>query len=92
MDKDLIGTSKDSWININTSSNYEKFIELIDIINHFDNREGDNIKIIIGSSVTSEGIDFRNIREIHIMEPWFHLYKIEQLEQKIHLLLQKRYI
>ena len=33
MDKDLIGSPKDSWININTSSNHEKFIQLIDVIN-----------------------------------------------------------
>jgi len=33
MDRDLIGSPKDSWININTSSNHEKFIQLIDVIN-----------------------------------------------------------
>ena len=33
MDKDLIGSPKDSWININTSSNHEKFIQLINVIN-----------------------------------------------------------
>jgi len=33
MDKDIIGSPKESWININTSSNHEKFIHLIDVIN-----------------------------------------------------------
>jgi len=33
MDKDIIGTPKDSWINIDTSSNHANFIQLINIIN-----------------------------------------------------------
>ena len=40
---------------------------------------GENIKIILGNSVTSEGMDFKNIREIHVLDPWYHLYKIEQI-------------
>ena len=44
-----------------------------------DNKDGEKIKIIIGNSVTREGIDFKNIREIHIIDPWYHLYKIEQI-------------
>lgn len=43
------------------------------------NTNGENIKIILGTSVTSEGIDFKNIREIHVLDPWYHLYKIEQI-------------
>ena len=42
------------------------------------NKDGDLIKIIIGSSVASEGVDFKNIREIHILEPWYHMNRIEQ--------------
>uniref|UniRef100_A0A6C0KYY0 Helicase ATP-binding domain-containing protein n=1 Tax=viral metagenome TaxID=1070528 RepID=A0A6C0KYY0_9ZZZZ len=44
-----------------------------------ENKDGQHIKIIIGNSVTREGIDFKNIREIHILDPWYHLYKIEQV-------------
>lgn len=42
------------------------------------NKNGDIIKVIIGSSVASEGVDFKNIREIHILEPWYHMNRIEQ--------------
>ena len=54
----------------------------IDIItgkNPLLNKNGEMIKIIIGSSVTGEGLDFKRVREIHIMEPWFHLSKLEQI-------------
>ena len=43
------------------------------------NKEGKEIKIIIGNVVISEGIDLKNIREIHILDPWYHLNKIEQI-------------
>lgn len=53
--------------------------EEIKVLTHPDNFDGSNIKVVIGSAVTSEGLDFKNIREIHILDPWFHLYKIEQI-------------
>ena len=43
------------------------------------NVEGEVIKVIIGSSVATEGIDFKRIREIHVLEPWYHLQKLEQI-------------
>ena len=43
-----------------------------------ENKDGKNIKIILGSQASTEGIDFQNIREIHILEPWFHLNTLEQ--------------
>jgi hypothetical protein len=44
-----------------------------------ENKEGKRIKIIIGSETASEGLDFRFIRSVHILEPWFHLNKIDQV-------------
>lgn len=43
------------------------------------NKNGNNIKVIIGTKIASEGIDFKNIREIHLLEPWFNLNRIEQI-------------
>lgn len=43
------------------------------------NPNGEKVKIIIGSETASEGLDFSYIREVHILEPWFHLNKIEQI-------------
>ena len=40
---------------------------------------GEDIKVILGTSVAAEGIDFRFIREVHILEPWYHLNKLEQI-------------
>lgn len=48
------------------------------IVTDSNNHDGKNIKIVIGSSVASEGIDFKRIRNIHILEPWLHLNRLEQ--------------
>ena len=43
------------------------------------NKNGENIKIVIGNIVAAEGLDLKNIREIHILDPWYHLSRIEQI-------------
>ena len=43
------------------------------------NIRGNNIKVIVGSQVAGEGLDLKGIRELHILEGWFHLSKEEQI-------------
>jgi len=43
------------------------------------NIDGREVKIIIGSQVASEGVDFRFVREIYVFDSWFHLNKMEQV-------------
>jgi hypothetical protein len=43
------------------------------------NTYGNKIKVIVGSQVAGEGLDLKAIREIHILEGWFHLSKEEQI-------------
>lgn len=54
-------------------------IEELKISKMPENNRGQNIKIILGTSVASEGLDFKNIRMIHIMDPWHHLNRLEQV-------------
>ena len=44
-----------------------------------DNINGEKVKVIIISSAGSEGIDFKFIRQIHILDPWFNINRIEQI-------------
>ena len=44
-----------------------------------ENKDGDIIKVILISRAGSEGIDLKNIRSIHIMEPWYNMNRIEQI-------------
>ena len=43
------------------------------------NKNGEIIKVIIISRAGAEGIDFKYIRQIHLMEPWYNLNRIEQI-------------
>ena len=58
------------------SKNNDK--EIAELISE-ENKYGEKIKIIIGSKITSEGLNLKNIREIHVLEPWHHLKKLEQI-------------
>lgn len=43
------------------------------------NKFGEKIKVILGSPIAGEGLDMKRIREIHILDPWHHLNRIEQV-------------
>ena len=40
---------------------------------------GSNVKVIIGSQVASEGLDLKCIREMHILDSWYHLNRTDQI-------------
>jgi hypothetical protein len=43
------------------------------------NKYGEQVKVIIISKAGSEGLDFNNIRQIHILESWYNMNRIEQI-------------
>lgn len=43
-----------------------------------DNNDGSKIKVLLISRAGSEGLDFTNLRQVHIMEPWYNTNRIEQ--------------
>jgi hypothetical protein len=44
-----------------------------------ENKDGSIIKVVIISKAGSEGLDFKNIRQIHILDPWYNMNRIEQI-------------
>jgi hypothetical protein len=59
-------TSDDNIFKKDTNGN------LIDI-------SGEKIKVVLISQAGSEGVDFKAIRQIHILEPWYNINRIEQI-------------
>lgn len=60
------------------------------------NKNGDIIKVLLITKSASEGLDLKNIREIHIMEPWYNLNLIEQtigrgVRRNSHIKLDEKY-
>ena len=52
---------------------------LLNIINNDNNMNGEEVKVIIGTRTTGEGLDFKRIRQVHILEPWFNLSRLDQI-------------
>ena len=42
------------------------------------NINGEKVKVIIISKAGSEGLDFKNIRQVHILEPWYNINRADQ--------------
>ena len=60
-----------------TSEEVEK--KIIKTFNSEENQNGSKLKIIIGSSVLKEGVSFKRVRQLHILEPWHNKSRLEQV-------------
>ena len=58
----------------NSESIYKRYLEL-----EKDNQYGNQVKVILGTESAAEGLDFKMLREVHILEPFFHLSKNDQV-------------
>ena len=43
------------------------------------NKDGNKVKIVLISKAGSEGIDFKFIRQVHILDPWYNMNRAEQI-------------
>ena len=53
--------------------------KILNILNSPENSYGKIIKVIIGTLVIIQGIDFKNIRTVHLINHWFNLTRLEQI-------------
>jgi len=49
------------------------------VFNQKENKDGSNIKIMLGSPSIKEGVSLLRIEQIHILEPYWNLSRIEQI-------------
>lgn len=57
--------------------NYKEKIR--NIFNQKNNEDGSKLKIIIGSSAIKEGVSFLRVSEVHIVEPYWNLSRLDQV-------------
>ena len=50
-----------------------------DVFNNSDNIDGKNIKFCLGSRVMNEGVTLKNCSEVHIIDVFYNLPKVEQV-------------
>ena len=51
----------------------------LEMVFHPDNKDGRLVKVVMISQAGSEGIDFKCIRQVHILDPWYNMSRIEQI-------------
>jgi hypothetical protein len=51
----------------------------VKVLSSQDNKDGNRVKVILISTAGSEGLDFKFIRQIHIMDPWYTMNRLEQI-------------
>lgn len=51
----------------------------IDIVTDVKNKNGEQVKVILISKAGAEGIDFKFIRQVQVLDPWFNLNRTEQV-------------
>jgi len=48
-------------------------------INNKDNKDGSKLKIILGSPAIKEGISLLRIRQVHVLEPYWNMSRLDQV-------------
>ena len=61
------------------SSLSSNWLEDFKVVTKESNKNGENIKVVIITRTGSEGLDFTNIRSVHIIDPWYNMNRIEQI-------------
>ena len=56
-----------------------KIDKMLETINSPDNIYGEKIKVVLMSPIAGEGLNFKNVREVHILDPWYHMNRIDQV-------------
>ena len=65
---------------ITGTSAYSQSNEMdIELITNPSNFDGKHVKVVLISEAGSEGLDFKNIRQVHILDPWYNMSRIEQV-------------
>jgi hypothetical protein len=49
------------------------------IYNSIENKNGNLIKIMFGTQSIMEGVDFKRVRQVHILEPWWNDSRMQQI-------------
>ena len=56
-----------------------KINEILNRVNHSNNINGQKIKVVLMTPIAAEGLNFKNVREIHVLDPWYHMNRLEQV-------------
>jgi hypothetical protein len=56
-----------------------EIVKAKELFNSKANVNGDILRIMFGTQTTMEGVDFRNVRQVHILDPWWNDSRVQQI-------------
>ena len=79
IDSSYEGPSKGKYIMLSSNASDAEISTMLSAVKNRANVTGKNIKVVVTSPLAAEGIDFRFIRQVHILDPWWNMSRIEQV-------------
>ena len=73
------GPAKGKYILISSDASDAEINTMLTAVKKRDNVAGTKVKVVVTSPLAAEGIDFRFIRQVHILDPWWNMSRIEQV-------------
>lgn len=73
------GASKGNYVLLTSAASETEIADLIQKVKDPRNQDGKNIRVIVSSPIVSEGVDFRYVRQIHVLDPWWNMSRTEQV-------------
>lgn len=73
------GSPKGKYIVLTSDISDAEIDRLISLARSDSNSEGQQVRVIVSSKIVSEGVDFRFVRQVHILDPWWNMSRIEQV-------------
>jgi hypothetical protein len=77
--KAFTGASKGKYVLLTSASSMAELAERVKMTKSKDNVNGQQVRVIISSPIVSEGVDFRYVRQVHVLDPWWNMSRIEQV-------------
>lgn len=53
--------------------------EIVRQFNSYENRNGGVVRVLLATATAAEGISLKNVRSVHIMEPYWHANRMDQI-------------
>jgi hypothetical protein len=73
------GPTKGKYILLTSDSTEAEISSMVSRVKSRNNIDGSQIKVIIAGPIASEGVDFRYVRQVHVLDPWWNMSRIEQV-------------
>lgn len=81
-DKETIGGAKNNnkiFAFITGDISFDERAKIVKTFNGKNNMKGENIALLLISKTGAEGLDLKNVRHVHITEPYWNMARIEQI-------------